>query len=1392
VQTSPSTKPAATRRPPPALFAGLSPLRQLAGALTGLAVLPPLTAVLTQLRDVLSLPSQMLLYLLAVVVVALVGGLVPALAAAVAAAVLLDYYFIPPLHDFAVADLNEVVALVAFVLVAAAVSAAVGLAAGRARAARTLATANATSREELRRLADEQAALRRVATLVAHGTPPAEVLAAVAHEVGHILGADGTNILRLDPDAATTVVARTGAYPAEFPIGSRWKPQPPLALAAVLHTGHPARIDDFSPASDPYGDAVRRLGLRSGVAAPITVEGRLWGAIAVGTRHERFPADTEQRIADFTELIGTAIANAEGRAQLEESRDELHRLAQEQAALRRVATLVARGLPPGEVFAAVAQEVGSVLGADSTSIVRLDPDGAATVLNRVGERPDEVAVGRRFNLEPPLPLAVALRTGRPARLDDFSQVCDVYGDRLRRLGIRSGVAAPIVVEGRLWGAIGIGTRRERLPADTEQRMAGFTELVGTAIANAQARVELRSSAEEQAALRRVATLVASGGRPEEVFAAVTEETGRLLQVAFTLLNRYDPDGTVVTVGTWARTGEAVPFPVGNRWDLGGDNVTTRVFQTGRPARIDAYAEATGPAADLARERGTCSVVGAPVNVGGRRWGFMSTVSTQVEPLPTDTEARLAGFTELVATAIANAEGRAQLEESRDELHQLAQEQAALRRVATLVARGLPPAEVFPAVAQEVGHVLAADTAGIHRLDAEGTTTVVVRVGDPPGAFPVGSRWKPEPPLALAVALRTCRPARCDDVSQAPGEYADAVRRLGLRSSVAAPIVVEGRLWGAIAVGRRRGGFPAAAEQRMAGFTELIGTAIANAEGRGQLEESRDELRRLAQEQAALRRVATLVAGGAPPEEVFTAVTAEVGRLLEVDFTHLGRYDPDGAATTAGVWNPTGGVGPVPGETRWSLGGWNVTTVVFETGQPARIDDYADASGASAVVGREWGFRSAVGVPISVEGQLWGFMLAAYTHEEPLPADTGARLAGFTELVGTAIANAEGRAQLEESRDELRRLADEQAALRRMATLVAHGVRPEEIFAAVSDEVGRLVGTDSATVMRFDDDGPGIVFVGVASNMSDAYPLGARWEFEDGMASAEVYRTGRCARGGARDWSTVNGSVGETHHRLGIVSTVASPIVVEGRLWGAMAVQSQEPLPMDTDERLEKFTELLATAIANADSRSELAASRRRVVTAADDARRRIERDLHDGTQQRLVALSFALRMAQSAEPSSCSALQAEIGRVADELTGALEELRELARGIHPAILSEGGLGPALRGLARRAALPVELDIRTETRPADRIEVAAYYVVSEALTNTTKHARASYAQVAVEERDALLHLSIRDDGIGGADPAGGSGLIGLRDRVQALSGSIEVNSPPGEGTAIVVELPLEPD
>jgi signal transduction histidine kinase len=264
--------------------------------------------------------------------------------------------------------------------------------------------------------------------------------------------------------------------------------------------------------------------------------------------------------------------------------------------------------------------------------------------------------------------------------------------------------------------------------------------------------------------------------------------------------------------------------------------------------------------------------------------------------------------------------------------------------------------------------------------------------------------------------------------------------------------------------------------------------------------------------------------------------------------------------------------------------------------------------------------------------------------------------------------------------------------------------------------------------------------------------------------------------------------------LGLRASVGVPVSVDGRLWGVMFVAStrREPLPADTEARLAGFTELIGTAIANAEAQAALTASRARIVVAADDTRRRIERDLHDGTQQRLVTLGLEMRLVQSTVPAELPELHTQIGKMADGLTGAVEELREIARGIHPSILSEGGLGPALRTLARRAAIPVTVDIRTDTRPADRIEVAAYYVASEAVTNTTKHAQASAAHVAVEQRDTLLHLSIRDDGVGGADPTRGTGLIGLRDRVQALGGSIEVSSPAGAGTTILVELPLQPD
>ena len=374
--------------------------------------------------------------------------------------------------------------------------------------------------------------------------------------------------------------------------------------------------------------------------------------------------------------------------------------------------------------------------------------------------------------------------------------------------------------------------------------------------------------------------------------------------------------------------------------------------------------------------------------------------------------------------------------------------------------------------------------------------------------------------------------------------------------------------------------------------------------------------RIAREQAALRRVATLVARAAPAEEVFTAVTAEVGQLLEVDLTFLVRHDQDDAVTIVSVWSSTGEEKAARIGGRFELGGRNVTTLVVQTGQPARAD-YAQ-TGASGPIGisatDEWGLRSSSGAPISVDGRLWGVIVAASTSEAFLPADTEARLAGFTELVGTALAN-----------------TDAQAAL---------------------------------------------------------------------------------------------------------------------------------------------------------------TASRARIVAAGDTARRRIERDLHDGAQQRLVSLALQLRGSTRTSPRpDADALATEMDLVAEEITGVLDDLREIARGIHPAVLAEGGLRPALTTLARRSAVPVRLDLELDRRLPEPVELAAYYVITEALANTAKHARATGMDVRVAADGELLRISVRDDGLGGADPSHGTGLVGLIDRVEALGGQLTLVSPPGTGTTVNVALPL---
>ncbi|MBV9805108.1 MAG: GAF domain-containing protein, partial [Solirubrobacterales bacterium] len=508
---------------------------------------------------------------------------------------------------------------------------------------------------------------------------------------------------------------------------------------------------------------------------------------------------------------------------------EPERSAGDQAALRQVATLVAGGAPAQQIFAVVAEAVGRVVrAADVVLVGRYDVDGVAFV-GGWSRDAEPRFVGRRVSIGGENVTTRVFETGKPARVDSIPED-PAPATRLARELARSSAGAPITVEGRLWGVIIVGSLQPReLPSGIEYQLAAFTDLVAAAVASADAREELRHVAEAQAALRRVATLVVRAALSPELFAAVAREVGQLFDADAGVL-RYDERHTATVTGSWSRTGES--SAVGTTVPLGGQNVVTLVLQTGRPVRIDSYRrEDPSAATALARRVGGQSGVGAPIVVEGRLWGIVIMVSSKEDRPPAETEARLADFAELIAMAISNAEARAKRQQVTDE-------QAALRRVATLVARGAPPVEVFRAVNQEVAAVLDADASIIVRLDPDGVATVVARVGAHPPDVSEGSRWRLDPRLALATVLRTGHPARHDGYREPSGAFVDVIRSMGIRSSIAAPIVVEGSLWGALGIGTTAESFPMESERRMADFIELIATAIANAEARAELTASR--------------------------------------------------------------------------------------------------------------------------------------------------------------------------------------------------------------------------------------------------------------------------------------------------------------------------------------------------------------------------------------------------------------------------------------------------------------------------------------------------------------------------------------------------------------------------
>lgn len=449
-----------------------------------------------------------------------------------------------------------------------------------------------------------------------------------------------------------------------------------------------------------------------------------------------------------------------------------------------------------------------------------------------------------------------------------------------------------------------------------------------------------------------------------------------------------------------------------------------------------------------------------------------------------------------------------------------------------------------------------------------------------------------------------------------------------------------------------------------------------------------------------------------------------------------------------------------------------------------------------VVSASWGFGLALATSlVSTLAYVWFHVMEGSGSLAPaaLLFLTVALLSNV--LVGQARLRAleadERRREADLAAAAVSALAEQQAALRRVATKVARGADPDAVYAVAVAELARGLHAEHVTLLKFHD-GEAEVMAAADDQHRLRLQVGERLPLTGDGVSVQILNTGRPAR--VDDYSTAAGPAAARVVRAGLVSGVGAPVTVDGRVWGAILVGSvhSAPIPAGTEDRIGDFADLVATAISNSETRAELKASRARIVAAADSARRGFERDLHDGAQQRIVSLGLELGAIQSAVAADNPEAGAQLAEVVKGMSGLYSDLQELSRGIHPAILSRGGLGPAIKTLARRSPVPVDLVLEIDSSIPDSVEVAAYYVTAEALTNTAKYAQASEVKVHARARDGVLELSIADDGIGGAVSGGGSGLIGLKDRVNALSGELAVSSPSGAGTTLTVAIPLIAD
>ncbi|MFG1995123.1 GAF domain-containing sensor histidine kinase [Actinoplanes sp. NPDC048988] len=699
-------------------------------------------------------------------------------------------------------------------------------------------------------------------------------------------------------------------------------------------------------------------------------------------------------------------------------------------------------------------------------------------------------------------------------------------------------------------------------------------------------------------------------------------------------------------------------------------------------------------------------------------------------------------------------------DSRD-LQRSAAEQAALRRVATLVACGAPQPEIFEATVTEVGRLIPGTDAVLLRFHRDETVTVIGRWNRALGYQRAGIQRPVGTGTLARLIWDSRRPSRIPSYETVSGSLADVVRGWGWRTAVGAPVMVDAEVWGLTAVGSTTGEtLPPGTEEQLAEFTELLAGAIAH----GQI---REELEQLA---AALQRVAKLVAHDATPGEVFEAVVAEAAGLVGVGFTTMLRFEPDGATEVVATHDPPDGV--VVGM-RAVAEGDGATQRVWRTGRPARVDRLPGTSGTWPQLAAAHGFSSSAAAPIMVGDRLWGVLVAA--GRGILPAHIEGKLGRFAELTGTAIASSQARA-------EVRSLNDEQAALLRVAELVAAGGPADAVFTAVAAEAQRLLHGQPVTLVRFEEDEA----LSVISRSGGPAPPGTRIAYAPDTLPERVRLTAAAVR--VDDYSAQPDA--GLARSFDMRAAVAAPIAVESKVWGMLTVTSADgPLAPGIEDRLQRFANLVGTAVSNAASRDQLIASRARVLSAADESRRRLQRDVHDGAQQRLVHTVIALKLARHA--LAADDVRTGIDHVQEALQHAqraTDELRDIVGGILPAALTRSGLPGGVESLLAGLRLPVEAHVDMP-RLAVELETTAYFVVAEALTNVVKHAKAGRAWVRADVGAGVVRVEVGDDGVGGAHVGAGSGLTGLFDRVEACGGQLMVSSPPGHGTTIRAILPV---